>query len=465
MVAASKLVQPPFGCHEIAHTWTSSCTKSWLDLGIPGIREAMKIYLPLFMISRLLKAKKLDKVALKKVAKETLQSSTFLGANCYFFLSSFCLVRCIPFIPPKQAILLAAFMSSYMAIFLEREDRREALTVYMTNVASETLFNILKARGLVPRVPHGERVLATLTLAAIFYMYKLGKCKGLLGSLAKALLGTAEVYPPQDDSQTQELTAGAKLIQYVSSLVTGKRPPQTAGAASPRRPVTVSRHPCCPHQCSCARYVASGFSESLLLGVALQSGLTCGGGLLRLVTTGRRPALPPPASLLRLGLSLGTVTGLFRLVSCLMRRARGRDAAWHALPAGVAAAAGLRFYSSRSLTLYLFWKMVEAWYSQGAASGRLPRPPGAGPLLYALCTGLVLSTAVLEPHQIRRSYWAFLRQLTGGHVAQMNWHLIGRCCNADTLRLDELRRYRPVFRADQVRAASLPLLRELGQLL
>ena len=425
----------------------------------------MKIYLPLFMISRLLKSKKLDKVTLKKLAKETVQSSTFLGANCYFFLSSFCFVRPVPFLTPRQGIMFAAFISSYMAIFLEREDRRDALTVYMTNVASETLFNILKARGYVPRIPHGQRLLATLTLAAILYMYKLGKCEGLLGILAKALLGTAEIYPTLGSSQTQEMTAGARMIQYVSRLVTGRRPAQTADAASPRRPVTISPRSCCLHQHGCARYIASGFCESLLLGVTLQSGLTCGGALLRLLTTSRRPSLPPPAGQLRLGLCLGTISGLFRLVSCLLRRARGRDAAWHALPAGLAAAAGLRFYSSRSLTLYLFWKAVEALYSQGAAAGRLPRPPGAGPVLYALSTGLVLSAAVLEPHQIRRSYWTFLRQLTGGHVAEMNWPLIRRCCRGDTLRMEELRRYQPVFRADEVRPASLPVLRELGQLL
>ncbi|XP_043189077.1 transmembrane protein 135-like [Amphibalanus amphitrite] len=461
MIAASKLSRTPYGCHEIAHTWTSSCPKSWLDVGIPGVREAMKIYLPLFMISRLIKAKKLDKSTLQKLAKETLQSSTFLGANCYFFLSCFCFVRSLPFIPARESIMLAAFMSSYMAIFLEREDRRNALTVYMTNVASETLFNILKARGLVPQVPHGERLLAIATLATIFYMHKQGKCEGLLGTLTKTLLGTVEVCPPPGDGRGQEPSAGARLVQYVVRLVRGARPPP-----SPRRPLTVARHPCCPHAGGCAPYAAAGLCESLLLGVALQTGVTAAGGLLRLVTTSRPPAPPAAAALLRLGFGLGSLSGLFRLVSCLLRRQRGRDDAWHALPAGaVAAAVGLRFFSSRSLTLYLFWKTVEACYWRGAASGRLPRPPGGGALLYALSTGLVLSAAVLEPHQIRRSYWTFLRQLTGGHVAQMNWPLIAHCCGADTLRLEELRRYRPVFNADDVRAASLPLLRQLGQLL
>ncbi|XP_037072546.1 transmembrane protein 135-like [Pollicipes pollicipes] len=466
MIVASKLSSYPCGCHEVAHAWTSSCFKSWLDVGVPGITEAAKIYLPLFIISRLVKSRKWNAEMVLKIFKETVQSSAFLGANCYFLLSSFCTVRwLLPFVPVREGIMLACVVSSYMSIMIERESRRDVLTVYMMNVASETLFNFLLEQGLVPNIPHGRSLLASVALAAMMYLYKLGRSEALVGQLAQALLGTAEIYPPRAGSCRKDLTAGMKLFNYISSMITGKPQITTQSSQSSDRPLSVPAHPgLCPHHGACLRYAWRGLTESLLLGVAVQAGVTGGGALLRLASSGRRPLLPSPVVLLPLGLCLGSVSGLFRLASCLLRRWRGRDAAWHAVPAGLLAAAGLRFYNSPSLTLYLFWKTAEAWYAHGAASGRLPRAPGAVPLLYALSTGVVLSAAVLEPHQISRSYWAFLRTLTGGRVAQMNRALIARQCGTDSLRLADVRAFRPTFRPEDVRAASLPILRELGQL-
>jgi hypothetical protein len=60
----------------------------------------------------------------------------------------------------------------------------------------------------------------------------------------------------------------------------------------------------------------------------------------------------------------------------------------------------------------------------GVSAGALPAIPHFHKLLYTAATTVVFHAAVLEPHNMRTSYWHFLMRLTGGRFADFNRTLV-----------------------------------------
>ena len=53
-------------------------------------------------------------------------------------------------------------------------------------------------------------------------------------------------------------------------------------------------------------------------------------------------------------------------------------------------------------------------------SGYLPKIPYGTILLYCFSTAVLFHTAILEPQNLRPSYYKFLHSLSGGRIAVMN---------------------------------------------
>ena len=49
MAAWSKVLH--CSCHELGHTWTTSCVKAALEVGYHGYKQSFKIYAPLYLVS------------------------------------------------------------------------------------------------------------------------------------------------------------------------------------------------------------------------------------------------------------------------------------------------------------------------------------------------------------------------------------------------------------------------------
>lgn len=64
--------------------------------------------------------------------------------------------------------------------------------------------------------------------------------------------------------------------------------------------------------------------------------------------------------------------------------------------------------------LLLFSVVLQLIYNKGVEKGYLPKVPGTTILLYCASTGLLFHAAVLEPQNLRPSYWTFLLRLSGG---------------------------------------------------
>lgn len=99
---------------------------------------------------------------------------------------------------------------------------------------------------------------------------------------------------------------------------------------------------------------------------------------------------------------------------CTLRRITGKDAASHAVPAGLIAGLAFRKYPDTTVALYVLWKAAQITYTMGIDKGILPRVPGFTEFLYCFSTAVLFHAALLEPTNLRPSYWKFLHSLSGG---------------------------------------------------
>ncbi|KAK5613385.1 hypothetical protein CRENBAI_022830 [Crenichthys baileyi] len=169
MAALSKI---PHSCYEVGHTWHPSCVQSAADITKGALEVSFKIYAPLYLIAAVLRRKKKD-YYLKRLLPEILWSTSFLTTNGSLFIVFFCILRkFLGGFYPWSSGFGAALPASYIAILLERKSRRGLLTIYMANLASETLFRMAVTRGVVKPVRHGEVLLFSITASAFMFLFR-----------------------------------------------------------------------------------------------------------------------------------------------------------------------------------------------------------------------------------------------------------------------------------------------------
>jgi len=82
-----------------------------------------------------------------KVLKDIVRSSAFLSANAFGFIFFFCNLRRIKGNFNFFTIgYLPSVLGAYCAILIEKEHRRPLLALYVANVATETVYRMLRAR-------------------------------------------------------------------------------------------------------------------------------------------------------------------------------------------------------------------------------------------------------------------------------------------------------------------------------
>lgn len=125
--------------------------------------------------------------------------------------------------------------------------------------------------------------------------------------------------------------------------------------------------------------------------------------------------------------------------SCSLRHITGRDDPLHGIPAALLASIAFANYPDTTVALYVFWKALQVkytayikelnelknkteiflffmqiTYNMGIEAGYLPTIPYFTFLLYSASTATLFHAAVLEPTNLRSSYWKFLHSLSGG---------------------------------------------------
>ncbi|KAM4726753.1 transmembrane protein 135 isoform 1-T1 [Anableps anableps] len=433
MAALSKI---PHSCYEIGHTWHPSCVQSAADITKGALEVSFKIYAPLYLIAAVLRRKKKD-YYLKRLIPEILWSTSFLTTNGTLFIVFFCILRkLLGGFYPWSSGFGAALPASYIAILLERKSRRGLLTIYMANLASETLFRMAVTRGIVKPIKHGEVLLFSITASIFMFLFRSNDgLKGFAFSALKFIIGKEEIpthcnvadsvgtSPPErtaaiDTEPSQALAERAdhrrkKLIAYTRKLL------ESICKHGPR-------HRCCKHyQDNCISYCVKGFVRMFSIGYLIQCCLKVPSAFRQMFSKpSRLPSVFYNKENFQLGAFLGSFVSIYKGTSCLLRWVRNIDDELHALIAGFLAGVSMFFYKSTSITMYLFSKLVETMYFKGIEAGQFPYFPHADTIIYAISTAICFHAAVMEVQNLRPSYWKFLLRLTKGRFALMNRELL-----------------------------------------
>ncbi|XP_068187224.1 transmembrane protein 135 isoform X2 [Antennarius striatus] len=403
MAALSKITH---NCYEIGHTWNPSCVQSAVDITKGALEVSFKIYVPLYLIAAVLRRRKKE-YYLKKLLPEILWSTSFLTANGGLYIVFFCLLR------------------------------RGLLTIYMANLATETLFRMAVTRGIITPIEHGEVLLFcfTASLYMFFFRSKDG-LKGFAFSALKFIIGKEEI-PSQalmeEPSCTRSHERTVALKETEESRMSAQRP------GSWRKTLLAyirelleslckkgPRHRCCRHyQDNCISYSIKGFVRMFSIGYLIQCCLKVPSAFRQMFSKpSRLPSLFYNKENFQLGAFLGSFVSIYKGTSCLLRWLCNVDDELHALIAGFLAGTSMFFYKSTTISMYLFTKLVETMYFKGIEAGRFPYFPQADTFLYAISTAICFQAAVMEVQNLRPAYWKFLLRLTKGRFALMNRHVL-----------------------------------------
>uniref|UniRef100_A0AAX7UZN1 Transmembrane protein 135 n=1 Tax=Astatotilapia calliptera TaxID=8154 RepID=A0AAX7UZN1_ASTCA len=382
MAALSKI---PHNCYEIGHTWSPSCVQSAADVTRSALEVSFKIYAPLYLIAAVLRRRKKD-YYLKRLIPEIFWSTSFLTTNGGLFIVFFCILR------------------------------RGLLTIYMANLATETLFRMAVTRGVVKPIKHGEVLLFCITssLFMFFFRSKDG-LKGFAFSALKFIIGKEEIPTHSvlaDDSQPSAERPDSRRKTLLSSTR------KLLESICKRGP----RHRCCKHyNDNCISYCVKGFVRMFSVGYVIQCLLKVPSAFRQMFSKpSRLPSLFYNKENFQLGVFLGSFVSIYKGTSCLLRWMRNIDDELHALIAGFLAGVSMFFYKSTTISMYLFSKLVETIYFKGIEAGRLPYIPHADTIIYAVSTAICFHAAVMEVQNLRPTYWKFLLRLTQGRFALMN---------------------------------------------
>lgn len=271
-----------------------------------------------------MKGKIPTKRSLLHTLQGTIQSTAFLTTNAFPYSIFLCLIRKhLGHFNFWTVSYLPSFLASLCAIFVERKSRRTLLTLYVSNVATETLWRMAEWRGYVRSVKHGNVMVFGISVAVLSYYYRTHLHlinKDSLFNVFKFLIGPEEKYCP-DDSEDGETSAP------IASTSAQNEPKLLSKATIEKRNNhiikfiqklnLIKRHKSCPHDHDCLSYTLSGGGKMFMVGIGLQI-------LLKLVLNVGR-IIKNPFSLKRilfnkdtfkLGLFLGEFASLFRVCYC-----------------------------------------------------------------------------------------------------------------------------------------------------
>ncbi|GAB5577327.1 transmembrane protein 135 isoform X1 [Prionailurus iriomotensis] len=412
MAALSKSI--PHNCYEIGHTWHPSCGVSFVQITGGALEESLKIYAPLYLIAAILRKRKLD-YYLHKLLPEILQSASFLTANGALRI----LGKFYSWSPGFGAALPA----SYVAILIERKSRRGLLTIYMANLATETLFRMGVARGTITTLRNGEVLLFCITAAMYMFFFRCKDgLKGFTFSALRFIVGKEEIpthsYSPeaayakveQKTEKHEEKPRRMNVIALIRKLVDSD--------VSMDQGIDVA---------NTMKIIASlialkrGFIRMFSVGYLIQCCLRIPSAFRHLFTQPSRLfSLFYNKENFQLGAFLGSFVSIYKGTSCFLRWVRNLDDELHAIIAGFLAGVSMMFYKSTTISMYLASKLVETMYFKGIEAGKVPYFPHADTIIYSISTAICFQAAVMEVQTLRPSYWKFLLRLTKGKFAVMN---------------------------------------------
>lgn len=297
---------------------------------------------------------------LKRTAFGIIQSTGFLTTSAFTYVLFLCILRkCFGNYNFFTVSYVPAFMSSMCAILIERPSRRGLLCLYVSNVATETLFNMACSRNICRPIPYGQVMIFGVSMATLLYYYRKGMhlmqaptsnainnntivmdsvSKDSIYDIIRFVVGRHEEHVPLQLAQQPQYMARRRERHPagVIGVAGGSNDSAVLAAGGQRRPkisvimqavqyyvkfmryikYSMGRHRTCPHaRSSCFYYVMQGGTKLFTIGVGLQVTLKC---LLQMKAIIRQPAqqlkkIFGSRDTLKLGAFLGGFAALFRV--------------------------------------------------------------------------------------------------------------------------------------------------------
>ncbi|XP_030376286.1 transmembrane protein 135-like [Scaptodrosophila lebanonensis] len=416
MAAQSKLLDGALrcSCHAYEHPWTSSCVNAAAGMILSCVPSALRTYATVYLLALIARLRLPSVQDLRRTVHSILQSMAFLVTTAYGFSLSVCWLRkLLGRFYFGTVAFLPTFLTSIAAIIIERPARRIPLALYVANVGSETLWNMLESRGLVHSIPNGHVILLGLSTSALLFLSRLGLhktvCKDATFKALHIILGKEEEGPLRTPAVT--ITQSSRPLNFGTIL----------GYVQLYERVRSAKHPSCPHKHSCSSYALRGGLRPFIGGVGLQVALKLllnSKKIFKLRMEWRKQIFNRKS--LNLGLALGSFSLLYKAISCALRHSFGHDSAAFAIPAGLIGSIGLLQFPNTTVSLYVMWKALQLLYNWGISEGVLPEVPHFTIFLYALFTSILFHAAILEPLSLRPSYYKFLMNVSGNRISRFD---------------------------------------------
>ncbi|OXU22353.1 hypothetical protein TSAR_004127 [Trichomalopsis sarcophagae] len=377
-------------CKEYAHPWSDSCISTTAGLGLQAVQDCLRIYSTLYFVNYAS-----DKGKGSNIERLETDLYKYHTVNCISVMECFCLFH-----------------------------------VYLHFSATEALFRMAVSRGYISGIPHGEVFIFAAGLATLLYFFRSKNNTDSIFRVLRLGLGPYEEkgYQQRNDSQAAQPTSS-----YAKNDTNRRRKPSNSILKLIWEALRVykqlidkvktlgGKHSSCPHPNSCVHYVLSGGLKMFSIGCSIQIGLKLVFQMKSLIQKPKQfKEILFKKGTLNLACFLGGFAGLYKFVSCSLRRAWNKDSPEHALIAGLIASTSFLMYPDNTIALYVAWKAAQLLWNDGVEKGRVPEVKWFVIFLYCFSTAVLFHAAIVEPQNLRISYWKFLYNLSGGRIAAMS---------------------------------------------
>lgn len=395
----------------------------------------LPLYAALYGFSQLAVQRKFDYDNTLETIASTLRSSAFIFFHAYNGSLMACFLRySFGRFYYRVLICIPTLISCYLALMIEKPNRRQALAFYMLNLASEVVYRMLVTKGYFIPIRNGETLLFAASLASWFHMIKKhGFGHDPVSSVVKLIVGRDEAtsrssrnkkfeYQKLNEQQDKKLCLND--TQDKQSANDSQHQIQTNKLKSLYELIFKSKHHSCPHaEATCAEYVTCKIASRFALGYGIQVCLKLISKPAQLIMDPRKVIVDSltDKSTLRNGMFLGTLVASGRLTYCLLRRySNSNSIGWHAPVSGFVSGLSMLWAPRSSLSMYIMWKAVEQYYLQAARAGKVKHFDFTIMTIYSISAATILYTFALEPRFIRPSYMKFLDALSNHRLHQLN---------------------------------------------
>lgn len=210
------------------------------------------------------------------------------------------------------ASYIPAFLSSVTAILIERPSRRNLLCLYVANVATESLWRMAEARGMVRSIWRGQVLIFGVSASLLVYYFRRGwhlEQKDSVYDVMRFIVGKDEeggnkIEDEGVKKQRRRLLGNFFIVQQFLKIFT-----QIQAALK-----SFSKHEKCPHSHSCVYYTISGGAKLFGIGLGIQSALKLILQIPKLIKTPKKVAESIfSRDTLRIGLFLGGFSAIYRV--------------------------------------------------------------------------------------------------------------------------------------------------------